>query len=263
MLTNIVSGIIINLITKERRLLMTYKELEEILDLKYPILSITRLSEKISSEKLNSICALTGFKEASQGKDVYLSIDNSPCYGVITGGGFVDGIPNTPGGYGYFLSYGRGEGYPKGEKVKKTPDIAEKMILGHPQNVMDGYQSIRVKKFETDDINDTIAFIVNPDQLSGLVHLFNYNRSGYDTIISPMCSGCASIFRIPFGEVGKECSKAVIGNFDIGSRIHFDADLLFFIVTQKDFDQMLIDAEECIFNTKAWKLIKKRLHNNV
>lgn len=240
---------------------MDIKKLENILSLKYPICTVKRLKDKVNADKIEGSCVLSAFKNAAE-KKVHLSVDNLPCYGAITGCGFVDGIPKTPGGYGYFISYGRGEGYPEGERVKKCPELAEEMILSQPQGVMNGYKTIQIGSYTKGDDFDTAVFIVNPDQLSALVHLFNFRRTAYDTIISPMCSGCASVFRIPFGVTEFPVSKAVIGNFDIGARLDFDKDLLFFSVVKSDFEQMLSDADESIFTTSYWMKIKRRLEES-
>lgn len=236
---------------------MRIEQFEEILGLKTPIVSVTRIKEEISKGELTQ-CALSGILKAAENEMIYLTANSVPCYGAITGFGFVDGLPNTPGGYGNFISHGKGEGYPKGEKVKSCPDIAEKMLLGQPQNVMLGYKSICIKKYQDSDNCDTVLILASPDQISGLIHLFNFNRSEYDNVIAPMVSGCASIFRIPFSEIGKEKSRAIIGNIDIGSRKHFPKDTFIFVVTNKDFQTMLNDADDCFFQTENWHELRKR-----
>lgn len=237
---------------------MRTEDLEKKLGLKSPILSVTRVKEEVSNGELTQ-CALKAILRAAEGNKICINQHNVPCYGAITGFGFVDGLPKTPGGYGNFISHGKGEGYPKGEKIKSCAKIAEEMLLGQPQNVMVGYKSVCIQPYDSDTKCDLVLISANPDQISALIHLFNFNRSEYDNVIAPMVSGCASIFRIPFGEIGKEKSRAIIGNVDIGSRKHFHQNTFIFVITSKDFQTMLKDADNCFFTTDNWEELKKRI----
>ena len=53
-----------------------------------------------------------------KGETLFFHAENLSCKGAATGFGFVDGIPDIPGGFGHFLSHGRGDGFPPGERVK-------------------------------------------------------------------------------------------------------------------------------------------------
>src|SRR5690242_8287841 len=84
---------------------------------------------------MKGICSLSALKEAFTGKAVYFSSNSQGCPGFKTGLGFEDGA-KIPGGIEYFLSCGRGEGFPEGEKLKKTPEIAKAYYDKLPKNVM-------------------------------------------------------------------------------------------------------------------------------
>jgi len=225
-----------------------------------PALSFTRVIFEDTPPDLDKGCIFqSALHRAFDGEVIHLTTGSGVCRGANTGLGLVDGLPAIPGGFGYFISYGAGEGFPPGERIKCNPEVAEKMLLDQPQKVMDGFNAVRVKQWEPADNADTVCFLVNPDSLSGLIHLFNFRRSDYDNIIAPMTSGCASLFRIPFGEMLRESHRAVIGNVDITSRPHFDADTFFFTVSNSDFLNMLDDAEESIIAAPYWKRLEKRI----
>ena len=166
----------------------------------------------------------------------------------MRGMGFYDGLPQIRGGFGNFISHGAGEGFPEGEKVKMTPETGEAMMRLQPADVLNGFKYIVVKPYEKADNASVVTFIANPDQLAGLIQLFYYRTGEYDNVIAPLSSGCASIFRIPLGELKREKPRAVIGNVDTLARVHFDRNTFFFTVPMKAFMEMLKDAENCFFH---------------
>jgi uncharacterized protein (DUF169 family) len=206
-------------------------------------------------------CTVSCLLHVLEGNEVVLTEKNSPCKGGLVGLGMQDGLPQTPGGFGYFISCGRGEGFPEGERLKSNIETGERMILAQPQNVMEGYNSIWIKPYEDGDEPDTVTLFCNPDQLSAMTFLFNYSKAEgkYDTVIAPAVSGCASLFRIPFAEAKMEEPRAVIGFTDINARPDFDADMMTFTVSRNDFERMLREADESFVNTKLWERICSRI----
>lgn len=60
-----------------------------------------------------------------------------------------------------------------------------------------------------------IVFYANPDQLSALVVLANYGRTGNDNAVIPFAAGCQSCCLLPLNEAAKEQPQAVVGMLDI------------------------------------------------
>ena len=243
---------------------MTFAKFIEAFKLENQVLGITKASGKEASrgkEVFSARCTMTALKYALKGNELVLNAKNSPCGGGLIGMGFVDGLPQTPGGFGKFISYGAGEGFPEGERLKSCPETGERMILSQPQNVLSGFDSIIIKPYAENDNPDTVCIFCNTDQLAALNFLFNYSKSGkdYDTVIMPPLSGCASIFRIPFAEAEKEEARAVVGLSDFNAKLHFNKDWLTFTVSHKDFQRMLNDLEDSFIQTKYWKTFTERL----
>ncbi|MDL2261001.1 DUF169 domain-containing protein [Methanimicrococcus sp. OttesenSCG-928-J09] len=239
---------------------MNHKELLQELNLQTHILAITRKNTVEAADPVKAGCTLRGLnKVLNDGETIVLSAKTTSCRGGNRGFGFDDELPPTPGGVGWFLSCGRGEGFPAGERIKATPEIGEQMLLNQPMNVLNGNEFIEIKPYEDGDEPDIVSFLINPDQLAALVTLFSYRSIDYDNVIAPMLSGCASLFRIPFGELEREKPRAVIGNMDIFSRPHFPKETVFITVPGAAFKSMLSDADECFFIAPIWKGIKKRL----
>jgi hypothetical protein len=235
---------------------MTADDLAGKLKMKNGFLSIKRVNLPNPPLIAGKGCSLGLLQKAFAGETLYFSAKNLTCPGASAGFGLADGLPEIPGGFGHFISCGRGEGFPPGERVKCSPDVGERMFLGQPQNVTCGFDTIRVKPYERNDGADTVTALVTPDQLSALVHLFCFRKAEYDNVIAPMISGCASVFRVPFGELKRDEPRAAIGNIDIFSRPHFAADTFFFTVSGGDFGQMLADAGESVLVSAMWKGVR-------
>lgn len=146
------------------------------------------------------------------------------------------------------------------EKIKKTPEIAKAFYDGLPKQVIDT-KYILLKPAEVTDagIAKLVVCLVNPDQLSALIHLFCYESSLTDNVYIPMSSGCTSIFKLPFAELKKESPRAVVGLADIWARPPFKADQFAFTVPFEDYIKMLENSKDCFFQVKTWDGVKKRL----
>lgn len=238
---------------------MNFHDFTQLLKLQDKVLSITRTNTPELASEIKGGCTIKAINHALKGETIIFSPENAPCKGSATGFGFTDGLPPIPGGFGNFIAQGKGEGFPPGERLKCSPEIAEQMLLSQPQNVMEGFSTVELKPYEETDAADTVTILANADQLSALITLYNYRKSSYDKVIAPMSSGCASIFRIPFGELKNDEPRAVISNVDIFSRPHFDKDSFFFTVSNGDFVNMLNDADDSFLITKIWKNIENRI----
>lgn len=238
---------------------MNYSTFSDLLKLQNKVISVLRVNDMSCSDEIKGGCTLRVLNESFNGKTIIFTGEMKSCKGSIQGFGFEDGIPNVPGGFGLFLTTGAGKGCPPGERIKCSTDIAEKMFLSQPTDVLNDHTAVLTKPYDEGDSADLVISLVNPDQLSALVHLFNYRKTEYDNVIMPMVSGCSSLFRIPFGELKRENPRAVVGNVDVFSRPHFDKDTFLFIVPQEDFKNMLVDADESFLFAPIWDGIKKRL----
>lgn len=234
---------------------MTFSQFAELLKLEGKTLALRRLTQAEVSAvtPVSEGCALRALHRAMAGETVTFLPEAIGCKGALSGMGFSDDLPPIPGGYGYFLSYGRGEGFRPGERLKCCPEVAEEMIHLLPQKMMKGYAALQVKPYTQEEAAEVALFFVTPDQLSALVNLFHYRKSTHDSVILSATSGCSSMFRVPYGELNKESPRAVVGNLDIFSRPHFDQNLLTFAVPGEDLSQMLEDADSCFFLTPQWR----------
>lgn len=207
-------------------------------------------------------CVVAMFSAAARGKTAVFSRETVGCRGGISGLCFGEAYSQTPGGFEYFLSVGRGEGYPEGEAYKKTPELVEDVVKHWPMTTID-YDYVVFKPLsDVDPKKETpvlVSFYVMPDQLSALVVLANYGRSGNQNVILPFGAGCASICMLPYHESKQENPRAVIGMIDVSARPYIDPDLLSFTVPFSMFQEMEADVPGSFLEKESWKKVRERI----
>jgi uncharacterized protein (DUF169 family) len=235
------------------------------LKLKNPPIAVILQSEvqedgvEFDPSVMKGICSLSAFKEVMDGKTVYFSGNSRGCPGLKTGLGFEEGT-KIPGGIEYFLSCGRGEGYPEGERLKKTPEIAKEYYEGLPRNVHDSrYITLKQVTQINEEEPSLVIFLANPDQLSALISLFSYETDVVDNVIAPMTSGCSSLIKLPLSEMKKDNPRAVIGLVDIWARPIFEPNTFAFTVAYDAYLKMEENSKDCFLQVKTWDGIKNRL----
>lgn len=237
---------------------MGYSELVTELKMHDTVFAITRVN--IAAQQTDTVvCVYQAFGKVQENKPFYCTKESVTCPGSRTGLGFYDGFPDIPGGIGQFISCGNGKGFPAGERIKCSPEIAEDMLLRQPKNVLGDFNALKIERYHPEIAADIVTMLATADQLSALLHLFYFRKSSYDDVIVPIVSGCAQIARIPYGEIGKPAPKAVMGNLDIFSRPHLQEGLISLTVPHSVFSMMCEDTKDCFFHAPIWNGIKKRL----
>ncbi len=239
---------------------MGFSTLVRELNLSAKIIAVTRVTCGDGQEtRVPQHCVFQALGRVLEGETLVLTRGSCGCRGFDSNAGFVDERPSIPGGYGLFLSYGAGEGFRPGERLKCGPQVAERYADALPKQVMGDFNAIQVAPYQEGMKPDVVVSFVTPDQLSAMVFLHDFRRSDYDNTIVAATSGCASLFRVPLAELGKERPKAVIGNLDIAARPYLDERLLSFSVTGETFLTMLEDTGACFFHAPFWRRIRPRI----
>ncbi len=104
-----------------------------------------------------------------------------------------------------------------------------------------------------------VSFLVNPDQLSALVVLANYDRATNDNVKIEFGAGCHSLFLFPYQEIDKPDPKAVIGVVDITARPYVDPDMLSFTVPWNMFLDMEENIPGSFLEKKDWAKVRERI----
>lgn len=207
-------------------------------------------------------CAVSLLTAAAKGRQAVFSRRTFGCVGSIVGLGFGNSHQNFPGGFDYFLSTGRGEGFPEGEAYKKTPELVQTFQEVLPYTDIP-YQYIVFKPLAAVDPDKEepkiVVFYANPDQLSALVVLANYGRPYNDNVTIPFGAGCHSVCLIPLKEAEQPRPRAVVGMTDISARPYIDADLLSFSVPYAMFREMESNVPDSFLDKHAWQKVVGRI----
>ena len=209
-------------------------------------------------------CVISMLNAAAKGRTAVFDKDTCGCGGGTIGLGFGDAFDHTPGGIEYFLSTGRGEGYPEGEGLKKTPELAKTFVDQLPTTVIPFTYVVFKPLSEVDAAMEEpvlVCFLANPDQISALGVLANYDRQGGDNVIVPFGAGCHTICLIPYNESKSESPRAVLGMTDVFARPHVDADLLSFTVSFTRFLEMESNIQGSFLEKAVWKGVRDRISN--
>lgn len=193
---------------------------------------------------------------AEEGVTAVISRDNYGCRGAGFHLGFVEQLfPN----FNYFLSCGipgkvRGEGY------KKTPELVEAFLKEYrPLKAPADYCIMKpVSQLSSGEQPETVFFLVNPDQLSALVVLANYDLPGNDGVFTPFGSGCSSIIQLPRIE-NQGRKRGIVALTDISVRGVLPENILGFAVP---FQRALVMEENVpgsFLEREDWLEVRKRL----
>lgn len=207
-------------------------------------------------------CVIAMLMAAAKGKAAALDRETVACGGGSIGMGFCDQFEGPPGGIEYFLSSGKGEGFPPGEGYVKTPELAREFVEELPKTIIP-YKYVIFKPLSEIDLEHETPVIVvmlaNPDQISALTVLANYGRHGGDNVILRFGAGCHQIFLLPYDESKQPSPRAVLGTTDITARPYVEPDLLSFAMPWSLFQEMESNVPGSFLERHDWKKVRERI----
>ena len=207
-------------------------------------------------------CIIGMLVAAGKGKTAVFDRQTVGCRGAATGLCFGSRFDETPGGFEYFLSTGRGEGYPEGEGFKKTPELVKTLTDTLPITDIPNTYVVFKPLNQVDPERETVqvvCFLCNPDQLSALIVLANYGRPGSDNVIVPFGAACHTICLIPYQESKQDRPRAVVGLTDITARPLLDPDIMSLSVPFRMFQEMEADIPGSFLERQVWAKVQGRL----
>jgi hypothetical protein len=228
-------------------------------------------------------CIMSLFAQvAAKGKTAAFSMTTYGCFGAGGGLGFGNQYENFPLGveaFKYFLSIGlessgneeileevkkignkrMAEYFMHGEGFKKSPELVGKFLENLPtMEVPSKYVIFKpLRDLAEDEKPVDIIFVANPDQLSALITLVNYDREENDNIIAPFGSGCSQIGIHAYKEAKSEKPRAVLGLTDLAARKDvrgiLGKDTLTLTVPYRMFLEMEANVEGSFLERSLWK----------
>jgi len=231
-------------------------------------------------------CVMSMLAASAKGKTAAFDRETAGCLGGEMGLGFGNAYERWPGGVGCFynfLSTGnegdseamksfekmRGhvskeglENFLLGERYVKTPALTKLFVQQLPAMDIPAQFVVFKPLREIDPVKQepvVIVFVANPDQLSALVTLYNYETEAdrMSNIIVPTGAGCHQIGIIPFREAQSENPRGVVGLTDLSARknvMHsLGRDALTFTICWRMFLQMEANVEGSFLTRRNWK----------
>ncbi len=204
-------------------------------------------------------CVIAALTQARRGRALCFDEESIGCPGGKRYLGFRETEPDIE----YLLAAGI-PGKVEGERYKKTTKIAAETIKLEPPFKAPA-RFIIFKRWDllnSSDEPEVVIFFAQPDVLSSLFTLANFDEIEINKVFTPWGSGCSSIVQYPVQEKDSISPRAVIGLFDISARRHISENLLTFSVSMHKFKSMVRNMEESFLNTKSWKALQKRVQES-
>jgi uncharacterized protein (DUF169 family) len=202
-------------------------------------------------------CVIGALVEVRKGHSFSFDADSIECFGGRRYLGFAEKLRPD---FEYFLSCGI-PGKMEGERYKKSPELVKEIMKNWPSFRAPKSFVIfkRWDNLDKEDNPEVVIFFAQPDILSGLFTLMNFDESQPEAVITPMGSGCSSIVSYPYLEKDLPHPRAVIGMFDPSARPYVPKDMLSFSVPMTKFMRMIENTEDSFLTTDTWKKLQKRI----
>lgn len=232
-----------------------------------------------------SSCVMFLFTAAVRGKTVVFDRESFGCPGGGVGLGFGDTYQSHfPGGmscFCRFLSNGNesdpagkaiGEGmraggaperfvneFLHGERYKKSPELVEEFVAALPITEVPGKYVVMKPLSQVDPDREepvSVTCLVNPDQLSALVILANYDRPGLENVAVPHVAACQAIGILSYEEAKKAKPRCLIGLTDISARRYLKgqnaSDKMTFTVPFRRLQEMEANVAGSFLEGNTW-----------
>lgn len=203
-------------------------------------------------------CVICDLSKVRKGESLCFAADSIGCGGGKRYLGFTQEImPN----FEYFLSCGI-PGKLEGERYKKTSELVKEAMKKLPQ--FEAPEKFIVFKrwdmLEESGEPDVVIFFAQPDVLSGLFTLTNFDEADPSGVFAPFAAGCGSIVQYPYLEKNSDRPRAVLGMFDVSARPCVPEDVLTFSVPMNKFIRMIENMEESFLITPSWSKVNRRIN---
>ena len=202
-------------------------------------------------------CLIAALSSVREGEALSFDADSIGCFGGKRYAGFAQEVmPN----FEYFLSCGL-PGRLEGERYKKSPELV-RQAMKHAPTFKAPARLIVFKRWgllDQSDNPEVVVFFAQPDVLSGLFTLVNFDEDEPTGVFTPFGSGCSSIIQYPYLEGRSARPRGVIGMFDISARPFVPKDVLALSVPMSKFGRMVQNMEESFLITGSWRKVKERI----
>ena len=202
-------------------------------------------------------CLIASLAMVRKGDSQCFDSESIGCFGGRRYLGFAQKIMPD---FEYFLSCGI-PGKLRGERYKKSPELVKEAMQQAPVFKAPARFIVfkRWDRLEQSDNPEVAIFFAQPDVLSGLFTLANFDEAEPNSVFVPFGAGCSTIVQYPYLEKDSRRPRGVIGLFDISARPFVPASVLTFSVPMNKFARMIDNMEESFLITDSWKKVQERI----
>ncbi len=207
-----------------------------------------------------SRCIIEALSDVRDGKALCFDANSIACFGGKRYLGFTEEVMPD---FEYFLSCGI-LGKLDGERYKKTPQLV-KEVMKHSVSFKAPARFIVFKRWDMlkeSDEPEVVIFFAEPDVVSGLFTLANFEEAEPNGVFTPFGSGCATIVQYPYLEKGSDRPRSVIGMFDVSARPFVPEKTITFSVPMNKFVRMVDDMDDSFLITDSWQRVRKRIRSS-
>lgn len=160
-----------------------------------------------------------------------------------------------------FLRGSQFEAMESGEGYRKSPEAVERYVADLPlMQVPTKYVIFRpLAAVTADEKPQAVVMLANPDQLSALLILANYQRGDSENAIIPHVAACQSIGIYPYREAQSARPRAVVGLNDLSARKtlrRLGKDLMSFAMPLALFQEMEANVPGSFLDRHVWQSLR-------
>lgn len=212
--------------------------------------------ERVKSPK-GHVCVIGVLARVRMGRSLCFDADSIGCGGGKRYLGYTQEIMPD---FEYFLSCGI-PGKLEGERYKKSPGLVKEVMKRMPE-FKAPRRFIVFKRWDSlgeADEPEVVIFFAQPDVLSGLFTLANFDELEPNGVFAPFSAGCGSIVQYPYLERDAARPRCVLGMFDVSARPWVPENTLSFAAPMTKFASMVSQMGESFLITPSWAKVRKRI----
>lgn len=148
------------------------------------------------------------------------------------------------------------------ERFKRNANLALDFMRNVPIDVKQAkYRVFKpFSKMKDDEAFDAVVFFVNPDQISALTILANYDSTDFNNVRMPFGAACTQTVLYPLKSQDEGTKLCYTGFTDLAARKRMqNSSCLSFAIPYDRYIELENYADECFFTTETWHKIERRL----
>ncbi len=203
------------------------------------------------------VCVIGVLARVRKGRSLCFDADSIGCGGGKRYLGYTQDIMPD---FEYFLSCGI-PGKLEGERYKESPGLVKEIMKRMPE-FKAPHRFIVFKRWDAlgeADEPEVVIFFAQPDVLSGLFTLANFDELEPNAVFAPFSAGCGSIVQYPYLERDAPRPRCVLGMFDVSARPWVPKNMLSFAAPMPKFAMMVSHMEKSFLITPSWAKVRERI----